>query len=424
MNTLTLETFFDLLIKIIDIAIVWGLMFYVLKIVRNNSRTVQIFKGIIFVFLANIISKAFGLTTVAWLAGQFIGWGVIVVIIIFQPEIRGILEKIGKSSVFSSVNILTGHARAHLVDQLVSATSQLSKTKTGALISLEQGQSLSDYINTGTPMNSTVTAELLVALFVTTTPLHDGAVIIKGDRIACASAYFPPTHIELPPKYGARHRAAIGISEITDSVTIVVSEETGTISIAQEGKLTTMDEASLRDFLMQVIGQNEREVSRSVTAKGAAAKRSWFPSEKKNIIELDEDEKKLLTKEKPEKDKPKTASESEPKGSRIKHIFGIFNTKKKEMPAEEPKSYASKMESKAKNESDDLAAEPPKDHTAGSQNPAAEKPTVKVENVDGPDLDSLLDQEEAPKKRVRTTRQQDSEVNNKKDDVSEGDDHE
>jgi len=126
---------------------------------------------------------------------------------------------------------------------------------------------LSDFIKTGTAMNSIVTADLLQTIFMPSTPLHDGAVIIQGDRIACASAYFPPTNLEVPSRYGARHRAAIGISEITDSVTIVVSEKTGRISIAEEGKLLTMTQQTLRAYLEQVILQDEEEVYHADPAK-------------------------------------------------------------------------------------------------------------------------------------------------------------
>ena len=145
----------------------------------------------------------------------------------------------------------------------------MSKTKTGALISIEQGHSLSDFIKTGTPMNSVVSSELLCSIFQYGTPLHDGAVIIQGVKIACAAAYFPPTSRELPTSYGARHRAAVGISEITDSITIIVSEETGNISIAQEGKLTVYSEASLREFLMNILGtqSNVKEKEESSVKK-------------------------------------------------------------------------------------------------------------------------------------------------------------
>lgn len=262
-----IQTIVQLLRMVFDILILWILLYYTIKIVRNNSRTTQIFKGIVLILLIKASASFFGLTTVAWLAGIFVTWGFLAVIIIFQPEIRALLEKLGKSTIFSRISTLSGNERAKLLDTLVNATMQLSESQTGALITLEQGHSLSDYIKTGTLLNSIVTSELLTSIFVTSTPLHDGAVIIQGDRIACASAYFPPTNLDLPTRYGARHRAAIGISEITDSITIVVSEESGRVSIAEEGKLTTMTEETLRNYLEKIILHEETEVRefRSIT---------------------------------------------------------------------------------------------------------------------------------------------------------------
>lgn len=246
-----------------DIMIVWFILYYAIKIVRNNSRTIQIFKGIILVLLVKTIANFFGLTTLGWLADMFVSYGFLAVIVIFQPEIRSLLERLGKSNMFSKISTLTGNEKERLVDEVVKATMILSKDQTGALITLEQGQSLSDYIKTGTQMNSMVTTELLTAIFVTTTPLHDGAVIIQGDRLACASAYFPPTNLDLPNRYGARHRAAIGISEITDSVTIVVSEETGGISIAENGKIRSVDSKELREYLLRTLCNEETELSKN-----------------------------------------------------------------------------------------------------------------------------------------------------------------
>lgn len=253
LNYFTLNNLRELIQQLLDIACVWALVYYCLKIVKNNSRTIQIFKGVLLIVIVRSAASFLGLHTVANLADSIMNWGVVAVIIIFQPEIRSILEKIGKTNVFSRISTLTINERENLVDELVKACAEMSKTKTGALISIEQGHSLSDYIKTGTPMNSVVSSELLCSIFQYGTPLHDGAVIIQGVKIACAAAYFPPTTRELPTSYGARHRAAVGISEITDSITIVVSEETGNISIAEGGKLTVISEASLREFLMNVV---------------------------------------------------------------------------------------------------------------------------------------------------------------------------
>ena len=251
--TFTLENVRSLIVTFLDIFIMWLIIYYVLRIVRNNSRTTQIFKGIVFVLIADGIAKLFGLKTIQYVTEMFINWGFLAVIIIFQPEIRSLLEKMGKSGVFSRITTLTGNEKENLVDQIVTAVMLLSRDQTGALISIEQSHSLEDYVATGTRLNSDVSAELLTSIFVTSTPLHDGAVIIQGDKIACASAYFPPTNLELPSRFGARHRAAIGISEITDAVTIVVSEETGAVSIAQSGKIFHVDKKQLRNFLMRII---------------------------------------------------------------------------------------------------------------------------------------------------------------------------
>lgn len=254
---ISFETIKNITVMFLDIFIIWLILYYALRIIRNNARTIQIFKGIMVVIVVDGLAKILGLRTVQFLADMFINWGLLAIIIIFQPEIRSLLERMGKSNVFSRITTLTGNERENLVDSIVTAVMLLSKDQTGALISIEQGHSLEDFIQTGTRLNSDVTAELLTSIFVTSTPLHDGAVIIQGDKIACASAYFPPTNMDLPSRYGARHRAAIGISEITDAVTIVVSEETGSVSIAESGKLIVVDREELRDYLLRVIcGEN------------------------------------------------------------------------------------------------------------------------------------------------------------------------
>ncbi len=278
---ITTSNLIQLIQIIADIGCVWIVIYYCLKIVKNNSRTIQIFKGILLVVLIKGVATLFGLSTVEYLADIFVNWGILAFIIIFQPEIRSLLEKLGKTSVFSRISTLTVNEREKLVDELVKACSEMSKNKTGALISLEQGHSLTDFIKTGTPMNSVVTSELLCSIFVPGTPLHDGAVILQGVKIACAAAYFPPTAIDLPTSYGARHRAAVGISEITDSITIVVSEETGNISIAEGGKLTVVNDKSLREFLLMVICQTENEVAKEKISKESDME--------KDILQIEED---------------------------------------------------------------------------------------------------------------------------------------
>lgn len=274
-NIRTITTIF------LDIFIMWFVLYYAIRIIRSNERTIQIFKGILLVVIIDALAKFLGLKTLEYIADMFINWGFLAFIIIFQPEIRGLLERIGKSNAFSRITTLTGNEKENLVDQIVTATMLLSKDQTGALISIEQSHSLNDYVATGTRMNSDVTAELLTSIFVTSTPLHDGAVIIQGDKIACASAYFPPTNLELPSRYGARHRAAIGISEITDAVTIIVSEETGSISITEGGKIFHVNERQLRNYLLRVICGEETEVHSSSYAPDVEPAREVLIAEEK-----------------------------------------------------------------------------------------------------------------------------------------------
>ena len=251
--TFTLSTLHTIITSILDLLVVWLILYYVLQLVRTNSRTIQIFKGIILVIIIDALSQLLDLKTVNYFADMFLNWGFLALIIIFQPELRSMLEKIGKSNMFNRMDSLSGNEKERLVDQVVTAVMLLSKDKTGALISIERSQSLDEYTATGTKLNADVTAEKLTSIFVTTTPLHDGAVIIQGNKIACASAYFPPTNVDMPGRYGARHRAAVGISEITDALTIVVSEETGNISITESGRITRVDEKQLRKYLLRVL---------------------------------------------------------------------------------------------------------------------------------------------------------------------------
>lgn len=241
----------------------WFVLYYAIKFVRNNARTIQIFKGIIVVLLVNGIAKFLGFTTISYFTDMFINWGFLAIIVIFQPEIRGLLERLGKSNAFSSISTLLSNEKEKLALEVYEAVIALSKARVGALISIEQSQSMQDYVRTGISINASVTKELLCSIFMTTTPLHDGAVIIQGDKIACASAYFPPTNANLSSRFGARHRAALGIAEVCDALTIVVSEETSAISIAEKGKIFSVDENQLKDYLRRVICNDEIEIQKN-----------------------------------------------------------------------------------------------------------------------------------------------------------------
>lgn len=232
----------------LDICVLWTLIYAGMRIIRNNSRTVQIVKGILALFLFKMIADVLQLKTVSYMLEFVLRWGMVAVLIILQPEIRTMLEKLGKTNNSYMPNVPAAQT-SRMIDELVKALTDMSKTKTGALITLQMGQSLEDYVKTGIPMDSDVTTELLETIFQYGTPMHDGAVIIQGDKLACAAAYFPSTAKDLPSKYGARHRAAVGISEVTDSITLIVSEETGNISVAQKGLLTQYSPESLHRYL-------------------------------------------------------------------------------------------------------------------------------------------------------------------------------
>ena len=237
---------------LLDILVVWGLIDSGLRIVRNNSRTIQLVKGVLIIVLIKALAVWLGLNALNYLIEMFLNWGVVVILVVFQPEIRGMLEKVGKTTAILTTDVSVSQIQ-QMINELVEACAEMSKSKTGALISIERTQSLSDFIRTGIVMDSEVSTELLGTIFQYGTPMHDGAVIIQGNKIACAAAYFPPTTKDLPSKYGARHRAAVGISEITDSITIIVSEETGNISVAVNGQLTQYPPEGLQRYLTNML---------------------------------------------------------------------------------------------------------------------------------------------------------------------------
>lgn len=284
---LTIQNIWEVFRVVIDIGIMWFVFYYAMKAIRNNSRTIQIFKGIIAIVAINGVAKILGLSTVTHFTDIFINWGLLACIIIFQPEIRALLEKIGKSNAFSRISSLLSNEKEKLVDQLYDATVTLSKQRIGALIAIEQASSLQDYIKTGIQVNAVVSKELLCSIFMTTTPLHDGAVIIQGDKVACASAYFPPTNVNLSSRYGARHRAALGIAEVSDCLTIVVSEETSAISIAENGRIFSVDEQQLKEYLRRIILGEQTAIE-----KGSRRRNSLVEENNEVIIEKIEPSKK------------------------------------------------------------------------------------------------------------------------------------
>ena len=235
--------------KVLDICIVWIMLYYLLKNVRKNVKFSLLFKGIIAIVAIKLISDYFGLTTIGLIFEYLIAWGPLAIIIIFQPEIRGVLEQLGKTNLLGRHKTLSISEREKLVSELGIAVDYLRKNRIGALIVIERDTSLSEYIERSKKIYADLSNELLCALFFPDNPLHDGGVIIQGDRITCAGAVFPTTvDMKFSKRLGTRHRAAIGITEESDCLAIVVSEETGRISLAVGGKLNynlSIDELKL-----------------------------------------------------------------------------------------------------------------------------------------------------------------------------------
>ena len=224
--------------KIIDVLIVWFVLYYVLKSLRKNVKMVLLFKGIIFILILKVVSDIFGLVTIGWLLDYVIEWGILVLIVIFQPEIRNVLEQLGRSQLLGRHKVLTVDEREKVVYEIVGAMDAMRKTRTGALIVIERDNSLNDYIEKSKKIYADISAELLVTLFFPNNPLHDGGVIIQGDKITSARAVFPTSdNVKISKRLGTRHRAALGIAEVTDCISLIVSEETGRLSVAVNGEL-------------------------------------------------------------------------------------------------------------------------------------------------------------------------------------------
>lgn len=240
------------IVSILDILIVWFLI-YRLIIYAKQTRALNLLQGIGLIIFAKFISQTIGLQTIDWLLGQILSWGVVALIILFQPELRKVLENIGRG-LFRNRQT-TRNPSTQLINDLENSLIYMSRRKIGALISIEGEDPLAEYISTGTPMDSEITNQLLINIFVPNTPLHDGAVIISDFRIAAASCYLPLSESKLIPKeLGTRHRAAIGLGEATDALTLIVSEETGAISIVKDNSFhRDIDVDELNDLLTQYL---------------------------------------------------------------------------------------------------------------------------------------------------------------------------
>ncbi len=268
---------------VIEIIII-AFVLYSFLVWIKNTKAWALLKGIIIVILFALFAYILNLKTILWIAGKTISVGIIALVIIFQPELRRALEQLGrKKIVFGLFNFGEGHDKGErysvkTADEIVRAAYEMGAVKTGALIVIEQDMMLEEYIRTGIDVDGIVTSQLLINIFEHNTPLHDGAVIIRGNRIVAATCYLPLSdNVNVSKELGTRHRAGIGISEVTDSMTIIVSEETGAVSVAVGGELIRdIDEHSLRNKL-------EYLRKRTIDVKSFKIWRGRIKNEGKNI---------------------------------------------------------------------------------------------------------------------------------------------
>lgn len=252
--SVTMSDVLSIIKELVDISLVWFIFYYILKNIKNNLKLSLLFKGVAFIIILKLISDKIGFVTVGLLLEYVIQWGPIALIVIFQPEIRTILEQLGRSQLLGRHKVLTVDERERMVYEMVNAIDYLRKERIGALIVIERDMSLANYIDKAKKLYADLSSDLLIAIFYEGNPLHDGGVIIQGDRITCAGAVFPTSNsTKLNRRLGTRHRAALGLAEETDAICIVVSEETGRVSIAMKGDM--LYNLTLDDVRMMLIDE-------------------------------------------------------------------------------------------------------------------------------------------------------------------------
>ena len=244
--------------NILDILLVAMLIYYATKVVRQ-TRANSVLKGFIFLVAIMWLSDIAELNTINWLLRQVLGTGTIMLVVLFQPELRRALEQMGRTNFMSTIlgngmNDKTAKMAEHNTEEMVHALTNLSRRKVGALIVMEQQTGLKDIVASGTVLDAEISSGLIENIFEPNTPLHDGAVVMNNGRITAAACFLPLSeNSSISKELGTRHRAALGISESTDAVVLIVSEETGIISMAHEGKLTRyLDSKTLTNLLMNV----------------------------------------------------------------------------------------------------------------------------------------------------------------------------
>ncbi len=258
-------------VSILEIALIAYLLYRIIQLIRG-TRAIHLVQGLIVLLLATVVSGWLNLSVINWLLEQAQISLLVAVPIVFQPELRRALEKVGRGRLFGQAMLFLQQPDVeYLLDEVIQAVRTMSRNNLGALIVLERETGLQDIAETGIEIDGKVSSEFLVNIFVSNTPLHDGAVIIRGERVVAAACFLPLTEVDVDPKMGGRHRAALGITEGTDALAVVVSEETGAMSLAREGRLIrNLDEERLRELLQEGMATEQRTFLSFFSESGGA----------------------------------------------------------------------------------------------------------------------------------------------------------
>ncbi len=272
--TLTIPT--PHVIDVIEIIIIAFFIYEILLWIKN-SRAYMLLRGIVVIVLFFVVAGLLQMNTILWLGEKLLSVGIVALVVVFQPELRSALEQLGRRNLFQA--LARGFSRNvgerfsdHTLNDLVKACYDMGAVKTGALIVIELETGLSEYERTGIPIDAILSRQLLINIFEKNTPLHDGAVLVRGDRVVSATCYLPLSdNLEISKDLGTRHRAALGISEVSDAVTIVVSEETGQVSVTQGGKLRHgITAEQLTKLLRSIQNQNQNKKDNGKQEGGSA----------------------------------------------------------------------------------------------------------------------------------------------------------
>ena len=270
---------------IVEILILSFLIYHILLWIKN-TRAWSLLKGLLVVGVFVVLAAVFNMSTILWIVQHVTGLAVTAIVILLQPELRSAMEELGQTNILSSLFNLDnqrtpeGRFSDNTINEIVRACTQMAKVKTGALIVIEQTTPLQEYVRTGIEMDALVSSQLLINIFEKNTPLHDGAAIIRKNRVIAATCYMPLSENRMDKNLGTRHRAGVGISEVTDSLTIIVSEETGDISLAYRGSLTqSVDADHLKERLVTLQNKQiqEEKHARILSRKGKEKDRSADP---------------------------------------------------------------------------------------------------------------------------------------------------